>query len=174
MTPSGEAPGHVSHGSARVITVSTRAASGEYSDTAGPAAAQTLREHGFAADDVVVVADGSPVYDALRDALDLRYDLILTVGGTGIAPSDETPEQTRRLLEWEIPGVAEYIRSHSWKRVPTAALSRGVCGVTGSTLILNVPGSRSAAIECVSLSAGILAHAVAQLRGVDHERDQHG
>ena len=154
----------------RVITISSRAAAGTYVDTAGPAVAEILLSSGFALDEVLVVPDGELIAGVLADAVADRRDLILTVGGTGIAPSDCTPEQTKKVIDREVPGIAEYVRAQSWVSVPSAVLSRGVSGVAGSSLIVNVPGSKKAAVECVTLLLPILGHALSQLRSEDHVR----
>lgn len=155
---------------ARVITVSTRAATGQYEDTAGPAAVTTLRAQGFEVASPVCVPDGDDVGVALRAAIAAHVALIVTCGGTGLSPTDVTPEQTREAIDREIPGIAEYIRAQSWNKVPTAALSRGIAGVAGRTLIINLPGSRSAVVECLDVLAPILVHAVDQVAGGDHDR----
>lgn len=110
---------------ARVIVASNRAAAGVYADTSGPLLVAGLRELGCEVDEPVVVPDGEPVGTALRAALADGVDVVLTSGGTGITPSDRTPDVTRELLDYEIPGIAEAIRAHSRDRVPTSALSRG-------------------------------------------------
>lgn len=155
---------------AQVITVSTRAAAGTYLDTAGPAVVGLLQTAGLAVGEVVVVADGDAVSQALTNAVEAGFDLVITCGGTGISPTDQTPEQTQLVIEREVPGIADYLRAQSWDRVPGATLSRGVCGVTGASLIINVPGSQKAAIECVTALQPILGHALSQLRGGDHVR----
>lgn len=156
--------------SARIITVSTRAAAGDYEDTAGPACAEALTGQGFAVDPVVVVPDGAQVGQVLAKAAADNVDLVITCGGTGFAPDDVTPEQTVPLLDRPAPGIAEYLRAKVWDRVPSAALSRGVAGIANQTLIINLPGSQKAVIESVELLVPILSHALDQLAGGDHER----
>ncbi|GHJ12350.1 MULTISPECIES: MogA/MoaB family molybdenum cofactor biosynthesis protein [unclassified Micromonospora] len=153
---------------ARVIVASNRAAAGVYADTSGPLLVAGLRELGCTVDAPVVVPDGDPVGDALRAARDEGVDVVLTSGGTGITPTDRTPEVTGALLDYEIPGIAEAIRAHSRDAVPTAALSRGRAGVTGRTLVVNLPGSRGGARDGLAVLGPILRHAVDQLRGGDH------
>ncbi|MFJ5540275.1 MogA/MoaB family molybdenum cofactor biosynthesis protein [Micromonospora chalcea] len=153
---------------ARVIVASNRAAAGVYEDTSGPLLVTGLRELGCEVDAPVVVPDGEPVGEALRAARADGVDVVLTSGGTGITPTDRTPEVTRALLDYEIPGIAEAIRAHSRDAVPTAALSRGVAGVTGRTLVVNLPGSRGGARDGLAVLGPILRHAVDQLRGGDH------
>ncbi|PTA46333.1 molybdenum cofactor biosynthesis protein B [Micromonospora sp. RP3T] len=153
---------------ARVIVASNRAAAGVYADTSGPLLVAGLRELGCTVDAPVVVPDGEPVGAALRAAREEGVDVVLTSGGTGITPTDRTPEVTGALLDYEIPGIAEAIRAHSRDAVPTAALSRGRAGVTGRTLVVNLPGSRGGARDGLAVLGPILRHAVDQLRGGDH------
>jgi molybdenum cofactor synthesis domain-containing protein len=116
-----------------------------------------------------VVPDGDPVAEALRAAIADRIDVVLTSGGTGVTPTDRTPEATRDLLDFEIPGIAEAIRSHSRDKIPAAALSRGLAGVAGRTLIVNLPGSTGGARDGLAVLGPILAHTVDQVRGGDHK-----
>ncbi|MFD4209202.1 molybdenum cofactor biosynthesis protein B [Micromonospora tulbaghiae] len=153
---------------ARVIVASNRAAAGVYEDTSGPLLVTGLRELGCEVDVPVVVPDGEPVGEALRAARADGVDVVLTSGGTGITPTDRTPDVTRALLDYEIPGIAEAIRAHSRDTVPTAALSRGLAGVTGRMLVVNLPGSRGGARDGLAVLGPILRHAVDQLRGGDH------
>ena len=153
---------------ARVIVASNRAAAGVYADTSGPLLVAGLRELGCDVDDPVVVPDGHPVTEALRAALADGVDVVLTSGGTGVTPTDRTPEATREVLDYEVPGIAEAIRAHSRDKVPTAALSRGLAGVAGRTLVVNLPGSTGGARDGLAVLRPILAHTVDQLRGGDH------
>ncbi|PSK66763.1 Molybdopterin adenylyltransferase [Micromonospora sp. MH33] len=153
---------------ARVIVASNRAAAGVYADTSGPLLVAGLRELGCEVDEPVVVPDGEPVGEALRAARDEGVDVVLTSGGTGVTPTDRTPEVTRPLLDYEIPGIAEAIRAHSRDAVPTAALSRGLAGVAGRMLVVNLPGSRGGAKDGLAVLGPILRHTVDQLRGGDH------
>jgi molybdenum cofactor synthesis domain-containing protein len=158
---------------ARVVVASNRAAAGVYADTSGPLVVDGLRELGFAVDEPVVVPDGEPVGVAIRDAVAAGVRVVVTSGGTGISPTDRTPEVTRALLDYEVPGIAEAIRGYGAPTVPTAVLSRGVAGVLGRTLIVNLPGSTGGARDGLAVLAPILRHAVAQLDGADHP-GQHG
>ncbi|MEV4712074.1 MogA/MoaB family molybdenum cofactor biosynthesis protein [Micromonospora sp. NPDC049374] len=153
---------------ARVVVASNRAAAGVYADTSGPLLVAGLRELGCTVGEPVVVPDGEPVGQAVRAAVADGVDVVLTSGGTGITPTDRTPDVTRALLDYEIPGIAEAIRAHSRDKVPTAALSRGVAGVAGRTLVVNLPGSTGGARDGLAVLGPILAHTIDQLRGGDH------
>jgi molybdenum cofactor synthesis domain-containing protein len=154
---------------ALVITVSTRAAFGVYPDRSGPIIAAALTQAGVAAVGPVVVPDGDAVGEALRQAVADAHAVVITTGGTGLSPNDHTPEQTRTVLEREIPQLAAAIARYGVDAgVPTAVLSRGLAGTTGQTLIVNLPGSTGGARDGMAVLAPLLNHAVAQLRGGDH------
>jgi molybdenum cofactor synthesis domain-containing protein len=156
---------------ALVVTVSGRASSGVYADTGGPILADGLRDMGFDVSGPVVVGDGPPVATALRDGIDASYDVILTTGGTGLSPRDRTPEMTRPLLEFEVPGIAEALRSFGAAQgVPTAVLSRGLAGLAGGTIVVNLPGSSGGCRDGIAVLRPLLVHAVDQVRGGDHVR----
>ncbi|MFI6687970.1 molybdenum cofactor biosynthesis protein B [Streptomyces sp. NPDC050485] len=156
---------------ALVVTASNRAAAGVYADKGGPLLAEGLAAIGFAVDGPLVVPDGDPVGQALRAGAAAGYDVIVTTGGTGISPTDRTPDATRGVIDYEVPGIPEAIRAEGLAKVPTAALSRGLAGVAGGrTLIVNLPGSTGGVRDGLAVLARILVHAVDQIRGGDHPR----
>ena len=154
---------------ALVVTASNRVAAGVYTDRGGPILAGGLAELGFMVDGPVVVRDGDPVEAALRAAVADGYDVVLTTGGTGLSPTDRTPEVTRAVLDLEVTGIAEAIRGFGVDAgVPTAMLSRGLAGVAGGTLIVNLPGSPGGCRDGMAVLGPVLPHAVDQIRGGDH------
>ncbi|NUP47065.1 MAG: MogA/MoaB family molybdenum cofactor biosynthesis protein [Catenulispora sp.] len=153
---------------AMVVTVSNRASAGVYEDTTGPIIVERLTEMGIAVSGPEVVPDGAPVEAVLRRILSVGYDLIVTTGGTGISPTDQTPDMTRRVLDYEVPGISEAIRLEGLEKVPAAALSRATAGVAGRTLIVNLPGSPGGVRDGMTVMARWLDHALSQLQGGDH------
>lgn len=154
---------------ATVVTASNRAAAGVYEDTTGPLIVSALEGLGFDVTGPVVVPDGEPVGRAIREAVEAGARAVLTTGGTGLTPTDLTPEVTRPLLDREVPGIAEAIRAHGVaKGIPTAALSRGLAGVSGQALVVNLPGSRGGVKDGLAVVVPLLVHAVEQIVGSDH------
>ncbi|HEY0888988.1 MAG TPA: MogA/MoaB family molybdenum cofactor biosynthesis protein [Nocardioides sp.] len=155
--------------SAGVVVASNRAAAGVYADTTGPLITAFLHEHGFLVGEPAVVPDGEPVAVAIRGFVDAGARVVLTTGGTGLTPTDRTPEVTRPLLDREVPGIAEAVRAAGLAQgVPTAMLSRGLAGVTGQCLVVNLPGSRGGVKDALEVLAPVLRHAVEQVVGSDH------
>jgi cyclic pyranopterin phosphate synthase len=153
-----------------VVTCSNRSASGEREDASGPALVAALRDARFdvAADAIVVADDEDAIAGLLSRLADAGHRLILTTGGTGLAPSDVTPAATRRVIDREAPGLAELMRAAGIASTPMAALSRGVVGARGMTLIANLPGSPRGATESLAALLPVVRHALDQLAGGDH------
>jgi molybdenum cofactor synthesis domain-containing protein len=152
-----------------VVVASTRAASGVYEDTTGPILRDWLHGRGWTAE-VLVLPDGDPIGEAIRDAVARGVQLVVTTGGTGVAPRDRTPEVTAPLLDRQLPGIAEELRRRGAAETRTAVLSRGLTGVAQRTLVVNLAGSPGAVRTGIAVLDEILDHIVDQLRGGDHER----
>jgi molybdenum cofactor synthesis domain-containing protein len=155
---------------AGVLTLSDRASRGEYEDLSGPAIVQMLNARAELDMEWGRVEihpdDEDTIARTLRKWADEDcLDLILTTGGTGPAPRDRTPEATRTVLDFEIPGIPEAMRAAVRDRVPTSALTRGIAGVRGRTLIINLPGSPKAVKESVEVLFGFLEHLLAKIKG---------
>lgn len=151
-----------------VITVSDRSASGERADTSGPRAVESLRAAGFEVGDPTVVPDEvDAITAALRDALAGGPALIVTTGGTGLGARDVTPEATRTVVDREVPGIAEMLRAEGRASTPLAALSRGIAGTAGASLIVNLPGSPAAVDESLEVLGPLVPHALQVLGGRD-------
>ncbi|MDK3256263.1 MogA/MoaB family molybdenum cofactor biosynthesis protein [Blastococcus capsensis] len=153
-----------------VVTASNRAAAGVYEDRSGQALATGLRELRFAVEGPHVRPDDVEALTAvLREAVESGADVVLTTGGTGLTPTDVTPEATRAVLEREAPGIAEAVRRYGAENgVPTAVLSRGLAGTAGRTLIVNLPGSTGGVQDGLAVLGPLFPHVVSQLRGGDH------
>ncbi len=157
---------------ALVVTVSTRTASGAWEDRSGPVLRDGLAaiaDLALEVDGPQVVADGEPVEVALRAAVAAGYALVITTGGTGLTPTDRTPEATAAVIDKQAPGIAEAIRAYGIAGgVPSAMLSRGIAGLAGTTLIVNLPGSTGGVRDGLAVLATVLEHALAQAPGSDH------
>ena len=154
---------------ATVVVASNRAAAGVYADETGPLIVKALSELGFEVGEPVVRPDGDPVGAAIAEAAAGGARLVVTTGGTGLTPTDRTPEATRALLDFEVPGIAEAIRSAGVAAgIPTAVLSRGIAGVIGQCLVINLPGSRGGVKDGLAVLRPIVVHAVEQVVGSDH------
>ena len=153
-----------------VVTASNRAFAGVYEDRSGQVLAEGLRELGFTVEGPHVLPDDlAALATALREAVADRADVVLTTGGTGLSPTDVTPEATRTVLEREAPGLADAVRRYGAENgVPTAVLSRGLAGTAGRTLIVNLPGSTGGVRDGLTVLGPLLPHVVSQLRGGDH------
>jgi cyclic pyranopterin phosphate synthase len=165
-----EAPPEAASHEAVVVTCSNRSAAGEREDASGPALVAALREAGWdvARDPIVVPDDEAVIADTIERLADAGHRLILTTGGTGLTPTDLTPTATRRVIDREAPGLAELMRAAGLASTPMAALSRGVVGVRGASLIANLPGSPRGATESLAALLPVLRHALEQLAGGDH------
>jgi molybdopterin adenylyltransferase len=153
-----------------VLTVSDRAAAGRLADESGPAVKRLLVERGFQVGEVSVLPDeGEQIATFLRERSQ-DHDLLVTTGGTGLGPRDRTPEATRAVIEYEVPGLAELMRSAGFAKTPLAALSRSLAGVRGRALILNLPGSLKGATESLESVLPVLGHAVQLLKGDTEHR----
>ncbi len=154
---------------AMVITASNRSAAGVRPDTSGPILVAGLRELGLEVAEPLVVPDGEPVGEALRAAVASGIHLILTTGGTGLSPTDRTPEMTRLVIDREVPGLADAIRGYGVQHgIATAVLSRGIAGLAGSVLIINAPGSPGGCRDAIAALSPVLLHALDQISGLDH------
>lgn len=154
---------------ALVLTVSDRGASGTREDTSGDAVAARLAARGFAVERAVVPDERERIEAALRDACE-RHVLVLTTGGTGLTPRDVTPQATKAILDYEIPGFGEAMRADGRAATPLAILSRAVAGVRGSSLVVNLPGSPKGAVESLAAVEPVLDHALETIAGpFEHE-----
>ena len=152
-----------------VVVASNRAASGVYDDATGPVLVDFLVSLGFSCEAPIVVPDGEPVGAVISAEVDRGARVVLTTGGTGLTPTDLTPEVTRSLLDREVPGIAEAIRAYGVaKGIATASLSRGIAGVVGDCLVVNLPGSRGGVKDAIAVLEPLLVHAVEQVVGSDH------
>lgn len=151
-----------------VVTVSDRSARGERDDASGPVAVAALTAAGFACEAVIVTDGADAVEAALRQALDSGARVVVTSGGTGVSPRDRTPEGTARVLERDLPGIAEEIRRRGAATTPTAILSRARAGTAGNALVVNLPGSPGGVADGIGVVVAVAGHVLGQLDGEDH------
>ena len=152
-----------------IITASARASAGVYEDKSGAILKAGLISLGYEVSDVTIVPDDvKKISDALVSAIAAQIDLVVTTGGTGISPTDVTPEATAPHIQKLLPGIPEALRAYSREKVPTADLSRGIAGTSGSTLIINLPGSPGAVKDGLVIIERLAGHIHEQLRGKDH------
>lgn len=151
---------------AAIITVSDKGSKGERKDLSGPAIEEMLKKTFQVTETVIVPDELAEISDAIRRLVDeKKNDLVITTGGTGIGTRDVTPEATKPVLDKELPGFAEVMRSESYKITPYAVISRAMCGIRGQSLIINLPGSPKAATECLSFVFGAIEHALSKIQG---------
>ena len=161
--------------SAAVLTISDSCSRGERIDRSGPAVAELLREKGFDVQHRQIVPDDQPAIEEALIAAARLAQLVITTGGTGIAVRDVTPEATRAVCSRFVDGIPERMRAAGAGQTPLAALSRGVCGVRGGALVVNLPGSPDGAVQSLAAVIDILPHAVDLMAGkTEHKRDGNG
>lgn len=154
---------------AQIITASNRASKGIYQDTSGEILASGLRNLNYEVADIILVPDDiSQIQNAIRKGLSNKVNLIVTTGGTGISPTDVTVEATLPLIEKLLPGIPEALRAFAREKIPTTDLSRGLAGVTGNTLIINLPGSPGGVRDGLVIIERVATHVHEQLAGADH------
>ncbi|MDH3359618.1 MAG: MogA/MoaB family molybdenum cofactor biosynthesis protein [Desulfobulbaceae bacterium] len=150
-----------------ILTISDKGSRGEREDTSGPCLQEILKEQGFTVAAYTIVPDQEKeIQETMRRWIDEEgIDLVISTGGTGVSPSDQTPEATRPLLDREIPGIGEAMRQASLLKTPNAMLSRGIAGIRKASLIINLPGSEKAARENITAVLPTLAHAIYKIKG---------
>jgi molybdopterin adenylyltransferase len=155
-----------------VLTVSDSASAGTRSDLSGPVVKELLQQNHFAVEKMKIVPDDQEVIEAALRRLTASFPLVITTGGTGIAVRDVTPEATRAVCTRLVEGIAERMRSEGAKKTPLAALSRGLCGIRGTSLVINLPGSPKAAVESLQAVIELLPHALELLQGKTEHADK--
>ena len=164
MTSENQPPGPFSFA---VLTLSDKGFRGEREDTSGPYLVEKLQQQGYVLNSYAIIPDQiAVIVEALRDLIDNQgITLIVTTGGTGVAPTDVTPEAMLQIIEKEVPGMAEAMRAASLLKTPNAVLSRGKVGIRGQSLIINLPGSLKAARENLEVILPVLPHALDKICG---------
>jgi molybdopterin adenylyltransferase len=149
-----------------IITCSDKGSIGERVDQSGPAIAAMLKDS-YNVNKIIIVPDETDVIaDTIKKLIDTqKIDLVITTGGTGLSNRDVTPEATRIVIEKDLPGFAEIMRIESYKVTPHGIISRGICGIRGNSIVINLPGSPKAATECLSFVLAALPHALSKLKG---------
>ncbi|WIE65524.1 molybdopterin-binding protein [Curtobacterium sp. MCLR17_036] len=162
--------GEPTRGRAAVVVVSTQAAADPALDRTGPVIVAWLRERSFTVDEPVIVPDGGGIAETVSAALDAGARIVVTTGGTGVTPTDRTPEAVAPLLDLELPGIIEEIRRRGLDGAgPTALLTRGVAGISsGGALVVTLPGSRGGVADGLAVLDGVHEHALAQVHGAGH------
>ncbi|MGB9716546.1 MAG: MogA/MoaB family molybdenum cofactor biosynthesis protein [Thermodesulfovibrionales bacterium] len=148
-----------------ILTISDRGAKGERDDTSGPLISELLKSSGARVDHYEIIPDEKELIKEKLLEYSKRVDLILTTGGTGLAPRDVTPDATLEIIDREVSGIAEIMRSEGFKKTKRAILSRAVAGIKGKTLIINLPGSPKAVKEGLEIILDIIPHAIEKIKG---------
>jgi molybdenum cofactor synthesis domain-containing protein len=152
-----------------ILTLSDKGSKGERKDTSGPAIQKLIKKIRATVVSYDILPDNKAKIKRMLISLSRKADLILTTGGTGVSPSDVTPDATKEVIQYEIPGIAEAMRAASLKKTPYAMISRAVAGVRGETLIINLPGSPKAVRENLSLILHVLVHSIEKIKGSKEE-----
>jgi len=149
-----------------IVTVSDKGSRGEREDASGPALEKFLGNE-YDVGEILIVPDEVPVIaDTIKRLIDdKKFDLVVTTGGTGVTKRDVTPEATRSVIDRDLPGFAEAVRMESYKITPHGIISRGICGIRGESMIINLPGSPKGAVECLGFVIAAIPHALAKIKG---------
>jgi molybdopterin adenylyltransferase len=149
-----------------VITISDKGSKGERQDTSGPRLREMLDQMYDVGEILIVPDEMDLIAETIRTQIDQEgFDLVVTTGGTGVGPRDVTPEATRVVIEKDLPGFSEAMRMESYRITPFALISRAVCGIRGQSIVINLPGSPKAAVECLSFVMNSLPHALEKVKG---------
>lgn len=161
---------------AGILVISDKGWRGEREDRSGPLLSRLLRER-FGAEIIgpkIIPDEEETIVKGLIDLVEDGCDLVLTSGGTGVGPRDITPEATRKVITKEVPGISEGMRIISFSKSPFSLISRGISGIRGQTLIINLPGSPKAVTECMEVILGLLPHTISLLKGEDNHTHEGG